>query len=57
MLPVLVPMLWAEQELTITDEQARLLARMSTARIDHKLTAERAKLILRGRSRLSRAHR
>lgn len=50
MLPVLVPMLRAEQELVITDEQARLLARMSAATIDCKLAGERAKLTLRGRS-------
>jgi hypothetical protein len=50
MLPVLVPLLRAEQELMITDEQAALLARMSAATIDRKLSGERAKLIHRGRS-------
>ncbi len=34
----------------ITDDQARLLTRMSAATIDRKLAGERAKLILRGRS-------
>ena len=50
MLPVLVPMLRAEQELVLTDEQARLLARMSAATVDRKLAGERAKMVLRGRS-------
>ncbi|MFF2032645.1 transposase family protein [Arthrobacter sp. NPDC058192] len=50
MLPVLVPLLRAEQELMISDEQAGLLIRMSAATIDRKLAGERAKLVLRGRS-------
>lgn len=50
MLPVLVPLLRAEQELVITDDQARLLMQMSAATVDRKLAGERAKLILRGRS-------
>src|SRR4051812_24838132 len=50
MLPALVPLLRAEQELMISDEQAHLLIRMSAATIDRKLAGERAKLILRGRS-------
>jgi hypothetical protein len=50
MLPVLVPLLLAEQELMISDEQARLLSQMSAATVDRKLAGERAKLIPRGRS-------
>lgn len=50
MLPVLVPLLRAEQELMISDEQARLLSQMSAATVDRKLAGERAKLIPRGRS-------
>jgi hypothetical protein len=50
MLPVLVPLLRAGQELMISDEQARLLSQMSAATVDRKLAGERAKLIPRGRS-------
>jgi hypothetical protein len=49
-LPVLVPMLRRDGELTLTDAEAALLMRMSAATIDRKLAPERAKLVLRGRS-------
>lgn len=50
MLPVLVPMLRRDKEITLTDEQASLLARMSAATIDRQLAGERATLLPRGRS-------
>jgi len=50
MLPVLVPLLRRDGELTLTDEDAALLMRMSAATIDRRLAPERAKLVLRGRS-------
>jgi hypothetical protein len=50
MLPVLVPLLRTERELMLSDEEARLLCRMSAATIDRKLAGERSKLVLRGRS-------
>ncbi|MET3721015.1 MULTISPECIES: hypothetical protein [unclassified Arthrobacter] len=37
-------------DVSLTDEQAGLLMRMSAATIDRKLAGERSKLILRGRS-------
>jgi hypothetical protein len=50
MLPVLVPLLRRDGDLTLTDAQARLLMNMSAATIDRKLAPERAKMIQRGRS-------
>lgn len=50
MLPVLVPLLRRDGELSLDDEGAALLMRMSVATIDRKLAPERAKLVLRGRS-------
>lgn len=50
MLPVLVPMLRRDGELTLTDAEAALLMRMSAATIDRKLAPERVKLTQRGRS-------
>ncbi|MBU8867745.1 integrase catalytic domain-containing protein [Paenarthrobacter aromaticivorans] len=50
MLPVLVPMLRRDGELSLDDEEAELLMRMSASTIDRKLAPERAKLVLRGRS-------
>ena len=50
MLPVLVPMLRRDGELTLTDAEAALLIRMSAATIDRKLAPERVKLTQRGRS-------
>lgn len=50
MLPVLVPMLRRDEEISLTDDQAELLARMSAATIDRKLAGERAKMTMRGRS-------
>ncbi|MDV8148661.1 transposase family protein [Arthrobacter sp. B10-11] len=49
-LPVLLPLLRTERELTLTDEQAFLLTRMSAATIDRKLAGERARMLPRGRS-------
>lgn len=49
-LPVLVPLLRAEKALKLTDVQAELLSQMSAATIDRKLAADRAKLVLRGKS-------
>lgn len=49
-LPVLVPLLRAEKALKLTDVQAGLLSQMSAATIDRKLAADRAKLVLRGKS-------
>ena len=50
MLPVLVPLLRRDNELTLTDAEAALLVRISAATIDRRLAPERAKLISRGRS-------
>jgi hypothetical protein len=50
MLPVLVPLLRRDGDLTLTDEQAALLARRSAATIDRKVAGERAKILPRGRS-------
>lgn len=50
MRPVLVPLLRRDGEITLTDEQAELLARMSAATIDRRLAPERAKMTIRGRS-------
>lgn len=50
MLPILVPMLRRDGDLSLTDEQAGLLVRMSAATIDRKLAPERAKMLPRGRS-------
>ena len=50
-MPVLVPLLRAEGEITLTDDQARLLAGISAATIDRMLTGERRRMTLRGRSR------
>lgn len=50
MLPVLVPMLRRDGDLTLSDEQAALLMRMSAATIDRKLAGERARMLPRGRS-------
>ncbi|MEO5778839.1 MAG: transposase family protein [Arthrobacter oryzae] len=49
-LPVLVPLLRAEKSLDLTDPQAVLLAGMSAATIDRKMTADRTRLVLRGKS-------
>ena len=49
-LPVLVPLLRAEKALDLTDPQAVLLAGMSAATIDRKMTADRTRLVLRGKS-------
>ena len=46
----LVPMLRAERVLVITDAQAELLVRMSAATIDRRLSHEREKMRLHGRS-------
>jgi hypothetical protein len=40
----------AERELLLTDEQASVLSRMSSATIDRKLAGERARMVPRGRS-------
>lgn len=50
-MPVLVPLLRAEGELEVTDEQAALLAGISAATIDRMLAGERQRMTLRGRSR------
>jgi len=50
MMPVLVPMLRRDKEITVTDAQAELLMMMSAATIDRKLADERAKMTIRGRS-------
>lgn len=50
-MPVLVPLLRAEGEIDVTDEQAALLAQISAATIDRMLKPERDKMTLRGRSR------
>ncbi len=49
-LPDLVPRLRGFKELTIDDATAALLLKISPATIDRRLAADRAKLILRGRS-------
>jgi hypothetical protein len=49
-LAVVVPMLRADGELDLSDEEAALLVQMSAATIDRKLSGERALLGLRGRS-------
>jgi len=50
-MPVLVPLLRAEGEITLTDAQADLLCGISAATIDRMLKGERANMTLRGRSR------
>jgi hypothetical protein len=50
MLPVLVPLLRRDGDITLNDDQAGLLMRMSAATIDRKLATERAKMLPRGRS-------
>lgn len=50
MLPTMITLLRRDKEITLTDEQAALLSRMSAATIDRKLAPERAKLFPRGRS-------
>jgi hypothetical protein len=50
-MPVLVPLLRAEDEISLTDAQAELLAQISAATIDRMLTDERKQMTLRGRSR------
>lgn len=50
MLPVLVPLLRRDKEITLTHEQASLLMQMSAATIDRKLAHERKKIAFRGRS-------
>ncbi|MDN5895199.1 MAG: hypothetical protein L0H93_14395 [Nocardioides sp.] len=49
-LPVLVPLLRAEGELDLSDDEAELLCKMSAATIDRRLAGERARLMPRGRS-------
>lgn len=49
-LPTIVPILRRDGELELSDEDAELLMRMSAATIDRRLSTERAKLTLRGRS-------
>jgi transposase InsO family protein len=49
-LPTMVLLLRRDNEITLTDDQAALLSRMSAATIDRKLVHERAKLFPRGRS-------
>lgn len=49
-LPTMVLLLRRDKEITLTDDQAALLSRMSAATIDRKLAQERAKLFPRGRS-------
>lgn len=48
---VLVPLLRAEGEINLTDDQAALLAGISAATIDRMLAGERRRMTLRGRSR------
>lgn len=50
-MPVLVPLLRAEGEIKVTDEQAELLAGISAATIDRMLAGERQRMRLRGRAR------
>lgn len=50
-MPMLVPLLRAEDEITITDEQAELLAGISAATIDRMLAGQRQRIQLRGPSR------
>lgn len=47
-MPVLVPLLRAEGEITITDTQADLLTRISAATINRMLAGERSRMTLRG---------
>lgn len=47
-MPVLVPLLRVEGEITITDAQAELLMCISAATIDRRLAAERSRMTLRG---------
>lgn len=49
-MPVLVPLLRAEKEITLSDAQAELLAGISAATIDRMLAGERNRMTLRGRS-------
>lgn len=48
---VLVPLLRAEGEINLTDDQAELLSGISAATIDRMLAGERQRMRLRGRSR------
>src|SRR5699024_10730584 len=50
-MPLLVPLLRAEGEINVTDEQAELLSGISAATIDRILADERATMTLRGRPR------
>lgn len=50
-MPVLVPLLRAEGEITLTDDQGDLLAKISAATIDRMLAGERQRMTLRGRAR------
>lgn len=50
-MPVLVPLLRAEDEIRLTDVQAGLLVQISAATIDRMLAGERDRMRLRGRSR------
>ena len=50
-MPVLVPLLRAEGQITVTDAQAELLAQISAATIDRMLAGERSRMRLRGRAR------
>lgn len=50
-MPVLVPLLRAEDEIDIDDAQAGLLAGISAATIDRMLAGERQRMTLRGRTR------
>src|SRR5690625_3124680 len=47
MMPVLVPMLRRDKEITVTDAQAELLMMMSAATIDRKLAEELSKITIR----------
>ena len=49
-MPVLVPLLRAEGEITIPDAQADLLTRISAATIDRMLANQRSRMTLRGRT-------
>lgn len=48
-MPVLVPLLRAEGEITLTDAQAELLTQISAATIGRILAGERSRMTLRGR--------
>lgn len=52
MLGVLVPLLRRDNKLALTDVEAALLVRMSSATINRRLAPERAKLLSRGGSHL-----